>query len=176
MARFDAKMEEIKNYFPSVERTSGLQIQFGKGSGRPPPLPWQLTEYSRNGEPLWTGEFGNDLMVVSSRAYVKRDDIWPAAKDRLDALLDCVDEYKPVRSIDYSVTDAFSAKTAAGALVCSNFFVENQHLPTRLLEYEDPRWDISQGWFEPGENENDGSTLVSSTREALWRTIRRSSN
>ena len=158
MVRFEAKKETIKEQFPSVERTAGLQIQFGEGSGRPPPLPWRLTEYDRNGEPLWTGEFGQHIVVVSSRAYMTRDDIWPEAMKRLHTLLDCVDEYKPVRSIDYGVTDAFSAKTAARALVCSNFFVNNQHLPARLLGYDDPRWDISQGWFE--HDENGESTLV----------------
>ena len=91
-------------------------------------------------------------MAVSSRSYESRDVTWPEAKSRLNALLDCVDPFKPVRSIDYSVTDAFFAKTNSEALVCGNFFVENPHLPRRLMQYDDPRWDISHGWFESGES------------------------
>ncbi len=152
MARFDDKIETIKEHFPAVDRSSGLHIQIGGRPGEPPPPPKELAEYGPNGDPRWTGEFGSHVVAVSSRAYESRDVTWPEANVRLNALLDCVDEFKPVRSIDYSVTDAFFAKTSSAALVCRNFFVANSHLPERLMQYDDPRWDISHGWFEHGKS------------------------
>jgi len=155
MKCFESRKEAIKEHFPSMEQSQGLHVHFGNESEKPPPPPplaWKLSEYGRDGEPLWTVEFGNQGVVVSSRAYDKGDDVWPKAKDCLNALLDCVSPYMPVQSILYSVTDSFSAKKDDGALVCPNFFVENERLPAHLLEYRDPRWDISQGWFENGDD------------------------
>ncbi len=56
--------------------------------------------------------------------------------------------YKTVRSVDYSVTDTFNAKRSDEALTALNLFKPVPLIPKHLLDYHDPRWDISQGWFE----------------------------
>ena len=161
-ARFEESQDEIRGLFPSVEALARVQIQFNMNSpqasvssGQPPNAPKILTEFARNGAPCWTATFGDqNQIVVSSRAYDGWDTVWPEAKRRLAVLLACVDPYKPVRSIEHSVTDTFSSPTERKALVCKNFFVDNPHLPAHLLSYDDPRWDISNGWFDDFEGGN----------------------
>ncbi|MFQ6554097.1 TIGR04255 family protein [Aestuariibius insulae] len=165
-ARFEDHRGAIQDMFASVEALTGVQIQFNVNSpqpsvssGQPPTAPKVLTEFARNGAPRWTATFGDqNQIVVSSRAYDGWEAVWPEAKRRLAVLLECIDQYKPVRSIEHSVTDTFSSPTERNALVCKNFFVENPHLPTHLLEYGDPRWDISHGWFD--DFEGDSQKLV----------------
>ena len=161
-ARFGEQQDRILELFPSIEALAGVHIQFTANfpqgniaSGQPPTTPKVLTEFARNGSPCWTATFGeNNQIVVSSRAYNGWENVWPEAKTRLEALLACVDPYKPVRSVEHSVTDTFSSPTERKALVCRNFFVENPHLPAHLLTYDDPRWDISHGWFDEFEGGN----------------------
>ena len=69
------------------------------------------------------------------------------AKERIDALLECVDPYKPVQSVDFGVTDTFRTKKDDAALIPRIIFKENDFIANHILSMSDPRWDFNQGWF-----------------------------
>ncbi len=150
--RFADKEGDFKELFPAISTPQVYEINLASPMEKmrqPSPVPIkELTYFASDGRPEWVAAFGDNRVSVSSRRYTKWDEIWPSAKKRLDALLSCVDTYKPVHSIDFSVTDTFSAKTEHKALVPSNVFSANKYLPQILLESTDPRWDFNQGWFE----------------------------
>ena len=134
-ARFDESRKSIEEEFPSVETPAGVQIQLNLNapkasvsSGQPTTEPKAMTEFARNGAPSWTATFGDqNQIIVSSRAYSGWEKVWPEAKRRLSVLLNCIDPYKPVRSLEHSVTDTFWASTEFKALVCKNFFTNQRN-------------------------------------------------
>jgi len=149
--RFDERLSLIKEYFPAISTPNTIQVEVG---GRPPHInppslvsSKDLTLFGGDGKPVWTAHFGHLNVVVSCRQYTRWNEIWPEAKKRLELLLSLVDQYKMIQAIDYSVTDTFRALTETGALCSRNLFRQTPYIPSFLLEYDDPRWDISQGWF-----------------------------
>jgi len=156
--RFDERAESLKALFPAVNDVPGIYIQVAPGrshvsEARPPPAK-ELVYFSNAGQPIWVGKFQDDFVTVSCREYSTWEDIWPEAKRRLNALLDCVDRYKPVLSVDYSVTDTFSADLSENALLARNLFKDSPFLPPNLVSQPDPRWDIGQGWFDSADSGN----------------------
>jgi len=149
--RFD-ESREIKDLYPAINSPDMLQIRIGnqrQGSSSPPPVPVkQLNHYRPDGKPDWTGSFGENRILVSCHFYDSWESVWLDAKKRLDLLLGCVDQYKNIFSIDYSVTDTFSARRADESLVPSNLFKDNEFIAKYILKSKDNRWDFSQGWFE----------------------------
>lgn len=151
--RFDERVETLRTLFPAINSPEMFHIAFGgpvPGNAKPPaPVPVkELTFFSNDGRPEWVGSFGENRVVVSCRKYTKWEEVWPSAKARLDALLGCIDEYKPVHSVDYSVTDTFSSAKSDAALISPNIFKENDFIAKHILGSVDPRWDFSQGWFD----------------------------
>lgn len=151
--RFDERTDVLQRLFPAINSPDMFQIALGgppPGNLRPPPpVPVkELTFFSNYGKPEWVGSFGESRVVVSCRKYTKWEEIWPSAKARLDALLQCIDPYKPVHSVDYSVTDTFSAMKSDAVLISPNIFKENNFVAKQILDSTDPRWDFSQGWFD----------------------------
>ena len=148
--RFDEKDEELRKLFPAINSPEGVQIEFGgpvlRQSRSPVPVK-ELTFFSSDGKPEWVGWFGESRIVVSCRKYTKWEKVWPDVKLRLDELLRCIDPYKPVYSVDYSITDTFSAKSDK-ALIARNIFKPNKFIADHILKLPDPRWDFSQGWFD----------------------------
>ncbi len=152
LRRFAEIMDSLKKWFPAINDLATLQIEIPSGlhtNSLPPPLPVkEMAYFASDGTRQWIGEFGVNQIMVSCRQYSTWNQIWPEAKNRLDALLACIDPYKTVRSVDYSVTDTFNAKRSDEALTALNLFKPVPLIPKHLLDYHDPRWDISQGWFE----------------------------
>lgn len=153
LRRFNEKSDELRELFPAMNSAEVLQISLGSAPNAafrtPSPMPIQdLTFFASDGRPVWKGTFGENKVLVSCRKYTKWEKIWPEAKSRLDLLLGCIDPYKPVFSVDYSVTDTFSALKTEEVLLAPNIFKENRFVPTQILKNTDPRWDFSQGWFE----------------------------
>ncbi len=151
--RFDESYEnDIKNLYPAISSPDMLHIRIGnqrQDSSSTTPVPVkQLSHYRSDGRPDWTGSFGENRILVSCHFYDSWESVWPAAKKRLGLLLGCVDQYKNIFSIDYSVTDTFNAKSIDKSLVPSNLFKDNEFIAKYILESKDSRWDFSQGWFE----------------------------
>lgn len=149
--RFDENCE-IKALYPAISSPEVLEIRIGNQrqnnlSTSPVPVK-QLNHYRSDGRPDWTGSFGETRILVSCHFYTSWESVWPDAKKRLDVLLGCVDQYKNIFSMDYSVTDTFKAKNADESLVPFNVFKDNEFIAKYILESEDCRWDFSQGWFE----------------------------
>ena len=63
-------------------------------------------------------------------------------------ILSCIDPYKPIHSVDYSVTDTFRAQNDEKILIPPNIFKDNALIAKNILGLKDSRWDFSQGWFE----------------------------
>lgn len=150
--RFDERVDKLRELFPAIDSPDTFHISLG-GPGAeqvkrpaPPPLK-ELIYFSNDGKPEWVGSFGDNRVLVSCRKYTKWEEVWPSAKSRLDSLLACIDPYKPVHSVDYSVTDTFSAQKSENALISPNIFRKNDFLASHIMNTKDPRWDFSQGWF-----------------------------
>jgi len=177
MRLFDEKVkgDGLYELFPAINignlqvfglNSDEFQIDFGKPApnwlSRLQPslieeLTFELTSFSNDGKLEWAGSFGENRVLVSCRKYTKWEEVWSSAKARLYALLDCIDPYKPVRSVDYSVTDTFSAKKDDEILNSPKLFKKNNFIAKHILNICDPRWDFSQGWFE---NDTDNNQLL----------------
>lgn len=143
---------EVKGLYPAISSPNMLQLaitnqELNKSS--PPPVPvLQLYHYRPNGKPDWTGSFGETRILVSCHFYTNWKNVWSDAKKRLNLLLGCVDPYKNIFSIDYSITDTFKAKKTDESLVPLKVFRDNDLIAKHILSSQDYRWDFSQGWFE----------------------------
>jgi len=162
MRRFNEKVSGLYKLFPAINSPEVIQIDLLKPVTShlkpPPPVPVkELFFFANDGKPEWAGSFGENRVLVSCRKYTKWEEVWPSAKERLYALLGCVDPYKPVRSVDYSVTDTFSAKKDDEILNSPNLFRKNNFIAKHILDICDPRWDFSQGWFK---NSTDDDQLL----------------
>lgn len=151
--RFDESMAKLRELFPAIDSPEVFQFAVGNappGQFRaPPPVPVRkLVYFANDGQPVWEGFFGENRILVSCRRYTGWEEVWPEAKVRMDALLGCIDQYKPIQSVDYSVTDTFSATKAEEALIAPNIFKPNNFVSAQILGTGDPRWDFSQGWFD----------------------------
>ena len=138
--------------YPAISSPNTIQFAIGGpegGASQPPPIipPKELSYFGPDGKPLWSGRFAENMVVVSCRKYEGWEISWPQAYKRLLTLLNCIDTYKPIKSIDYFVTDTFHAKNSDNALLSKNLFKSHQQIPDFLLSYDDPRWDFSQGQF-----------------------------
>lgn len=158
ISRFDERIENLRELFPAINDVEGIRIQVTPDNGQVsttiPPIAKELMYFDADGQPIWVGNFQDNLVMVSCRKYSTWEKIWPEAKHRLKALLDCVDDYKPIHSIDYSVTDTFHANKSEEILFARNPFRDSQFVPLNLVHHSDPRWDISQGWFDSTDNLN----------------------
>ena len=159
-SRFENNINRIKCIFPYAENAQGITFAIGPvpPSSPPPPPAKELAYYSNNGQMVWSGRFGmnTNSIIVSCHRYTKWKEIWPEARKRLYELLKCIDPLKPVRSIDYSVTDTFSADTnLKGVLTASNLFKETEYIPRKIRSHVDPRWDFSEGWFDILDNDDE---------------------
>ena len=174
--RFDKETEELKQLFPAISDLLGIQIQLTPNQSQvaaPPPasnlpLAKDLAYYDTDGQPIWSGKFQDDQILVSCRKYSTWEVIWPEAKQRLNALLKCVHEYKPVYSVDYSVTDTFSANRSEQILLARNLFKDSPFLPKKTVDNPDPRWDIGQGWFETISNGNQNNSILVRVDARSW--------
>ena len=156
--RFDERIEELKELFPAINDLPGIKIQFtpdhNQVATEAPPAK-ELMYFDSDGQPIWVGKFLDDQIMVSCRKYSTWEEIWPDAKHRLYALLNCVDEYKPIYSVDYSVTDTFSANKSEEILLAGSIFRDSSYLPKKMISHSDPRWDIGQGWFDSLDSVNE---------------------
>ena len=151
IARLDERRDILSSEFPSIEEPQGFHIAFGHSAPPSPPQIRELTYFGNDGKPVWVAEFGHNQIVLSCRKYSGWQTIWPEALKRLNALLDCVDDLKPVLSIEYRVTDTFRADRVSKALTSKILFAKSNIIPEFLLQLDDPRWDLSHGRFMRGE-------------------------
>ena len=159
--RFDEQKSQIIEHFPAINSPEVFEIAIGN-SPPPPSLPQpvpvkDLNYFGNDGKPQWSGSFGDNRIIVSCRKYTKWEEIWPQGKQRLETLLNCIDPYKQIHSIEYSVTDTLRAKKIDQILVPPKIFKENPYIARHIFELNDPRWDFSQGWFE---NQNDANQVL----------------
>lgn len=159
--RFDEQQSRIKKHFPAISSSEVFQIAFGNHSP-PPSLPQpvpdkNLNYFGNDGKPQWSGYFGENRIIVSCKKYTKWEEVWPKGKHRLETLLKCIDPYKQIHSVEYSVTDTFRAKKSNQILIPPKIFKENTFIASHILELTDPRWDFSQGWFD---NQNDADQVL----------------
>ncbi|KJS41130.1 MAG: hypothetical protein VR71_20090 [Roseovarius sp. BRH_c41] len=148
--RFDERRPEIEELFRAIDEPDVFQVMVGEGPQPPKPVIKVLNDFGRNGKPEWSGQFGENAVSVSSMQYTNWAEIWPSVQNRLKLLLNCVDTFKFVGSIDYKVTDTFTEKVIPnnkGALLSKNILKKGNWVPEGLLSYEDPRWDFSSGLF-----------------------------
>jgi len=147
----DEKTDELRALFPAIDSPEVIRFEIDNGAAshsRPPPPARELALFASDGRQLWAGSFANNRILVSCRNYTKWQEIWPQANNRLNALLACIDPYKPVQSVDYSVTDTFRAKQADDVLVPDNIFREHDLVSGQVRNLRDPIWDFRQGWFD----------------------------
>ena len=149
--RFDERREGLADIFPAIHAPEPFKIVIDAQQIDPPAPSRQLTYFSSNGKPRWVGEFGGNQVAVSCREYTKWEEIWPDADARVGRLMDCVDPYRPVASVDYSVTDTFyTAQERDLVLTAKRIFRGNDCIPER--EHPTDRWHLLhdlQGRGEP---------------------------
>ena len=153
MERFVEQQGEVSKLFPAIHHAPSVEVPVPPIGPIPPHQievvqPAELCLYGEDGKPLWTGQFGGNAIAVSCRAYTKWAEVWPEAEKRLVSLAKLVDSYKPVRAIDYWVTDTFHADKESGVSLASQLFRKTPYVPAQINSYKDPRWDFAQGWFE----------------------------
>ena len=153
MARFTESQPEVSKLFPSINHASNVEMPVSSMGPIPSQQvefvhPFDLCLFGGDGKPIWTGQFGGNTVAVSCRAYTRWTEVWPEAERRLTSLARLVDSYKPVRAIDYWVTDTFHADAEGQVLLASQLFQKTPYVPGQLNAYKDPRWDFSQAWFE----------------------------
>ncbi|MCY3674442.1 MAG: hypothetical protein OXH65_05610 [Paracoccaceae bacterium] len=150
--RFDEQQSRIKEQFPAISSPEVFEIAIGNHlppPSLPQPVPVKYLNYFGNdGKPQWSGSFGDNRIIVSCRKYTKWEEVWPQGKQKLEILLECIDSYKQIHSVEYSVTDTFRAKKSNQILIPPKIFKENTFIASHILELMDPRWDFSQGWFD----------------------------
>lgn len=148
--RFDEKRPEIEGLFKAIDEPNVFQVVMVGGAQPPKPVIKILNDFGRNGKPEWSGQFGENAVSVSSMQYTKWEEVWPSIQERLTLLLNCVDPFKFVGSIDYKVTDTFTEKLHLGSegdLLSKNILKNGSWVPESFLTYKDPRWDFSAGLF-----------------------------
>jgi len=156
--RFEENIENIKGFFAAVDDPDVFQFSVGPSTPTPPILK-QLTEFGRDGKPSWSGHFGENAIAVASRRYTGWQEIWPQVQERLAVLLECVDPFKSVGSIEFSVTDnlreGLPKDNSKPHLLSRNIFRKGTWVPDHLLDYEDPRWDFDGGKFIESNSETE---------------------
>ena len=147
--RFNDRLVELEEFFPSIESPEFFQISFGQPpTGQPDkPVMKVLNEFGRDGKATWSAQFGESTISLSCKRYTRWDEVWSEAYKRISLLMGIVDPHKFIASIDYAAVDKFSALTDTNSLLSKNILKENEWVPSYLLEYSDPRWDFSCGRF-----------------------------
>ena len=155
--RFEDQREHLGSLFPSILTPYVYELKLGDpllrtvrqdGSA----LHRKLSYFGHDGSLEWAASFGDNRIITTCRNYTRWDEVWPLAKERIDALLKCIDPYKPVQSVDFGVTDTFRAKKDDAVLIPSIIFKENDFIANHILSMSDPRWDFNQGWFAESED------------------------
>ena len=158
-ARLEEKIEDLRPHFAAIDKPELFQVIVGESAptNQPRPVMYQLNDFSRDGKPEWSAQFGDNAVAVSCKKYSGWSTVWPGANDRLMALLACVDAFKPVASIEYSVTDTFSEQLPQDdsdlQLRPSNVFTKGSWVPDIFMDYHDPRWDFQAGKFSSESDE-----------------------
>ena len=150
MRRFNDKEENIKKIFHLFNDRDSFDKSINSPSGnRPPPKADIVLAYiATNGEREWTGLFGNNKIVVSCHKYTKWEEVWPSAKKRLQALLECLDPCKPVHSMDYYVTDTYIEKLPHEIQDAPDSF-PMKYVSAQSSKNRDPRRrDFIESWFD----------------------------
>lgn len=152
MSRFEEQEPSLREHFPSISSPDVLQISLGTGQPEPhlPGIvkPKNLAIFDEDGKPRWTAAFRDNHIFVSCHKYNGWEHVWPEAEKRLGALISCLDPYKPIKSLEFSITDTFTANKNDHALTAKNIFKSNKLMLEKLTQLDDPRWDFSAGWFE----------------------------
>lgn len=152
-ARFEESINELRNQFAAIEKPGVFRFVVGNGPApdQANPVMYHLNHFSHNGKPEWSAQFGENAVAISCRKYTNWDAVWASACFRLTSLLRCVDEFKPVASIQYGVTDTFiepvGIPTEDRQLFASNILNNGTWVPDAIVEYSDPRWDFQAGKF-----------------------------
>lgn len=146
--RFEDGKQKLQDLFGSIDSPGFFQIQFGEDerNNRPPVLK-KLADFGRDGKREWSAQFGENAVALTCLRYTNWDEIWPNVEERLDALIEFIDQFKLVGSIEHSVTDTFYAAKDNKAILSKGVFKGGDWIPNFLLEYDDPRWDFSCGKF-----------------------------
>ncbi|MCY3985133.1 MAG: TIGR04255 family protein [Roseovarius sp.] len=154
--RFEDNIPKIEKVYPSIKNPEIIQIAIAPSGQNPPPPPIpikELSSYLRNGKPEWSGSYGKNEINVSCHKYKGWEQSWPEAERRLDILLDCVNSEKPVRSVDYKITNSFNASRNDNVLnPCALFKNSSDFIAPQILQLADARWHFNQGWFDAAQD------------------------
>lgn len=156
--RFQEALPKLKELFAAIDEPHFVQFIVGDQPPPQQPVLKTLTEFSRDGKPTWTGQFGENAVSIASRKYSSWNDIWPEVIKRLSLLIECVDPFKFVTSIEYSVTDSLKEKIVPDrqmSLLSENIFKTGSWVPGSFSNYKDPRWDFSAGAFISGDQKSE---------------------
>jgi uncharacterized protein (TIGR04255 family) len=148
-ARFEERKGEILDFFGSIDAPNYIELSFGDTPSNRPVMR-QLLEFARDGTPSWSAQFGENAVALACRKYTGWQEVWPQVQERLSVLLSCVDPFKPVRSIEYTVTDNLREKLkkdSESELRARHIFRDKSLVPSWLLSYDDARWDFQSGRF-----------------------------
>jgi hypothetical protein len=163
--RFLENKKEIEELFKAIDEPNFVQFAIGpnpnpiaKSHQSPKPVLKILREFGRNGKPVWSGQFGENAISITCHQYTNWNETWPSAEKRLKSLIKCIDKFKIVSSIDYRVTDTFKEKIKDSKdrnLLSKKIFKKSEWIAEKLINYEDPRWDFSIGFFPKKEKETE---------------------
>ena len=152
-ARLEENLSALKSLFAAIDKPDFFQFVVGEqpAENHAKPVMYKFNDFSRDGKPEWSAQFGDNAVAVSCKKYTNWQAVWPDARGRLTELLKCVDPFKPIASIEYSVTDSLSEvlhqDNTPQQLLCSNIFRPGSWVPQNLVEHSDPRWDFQAGKF-----------------------------
>lgn len=149
MRRFNDKEESIKKIFHLFNDRDGFDVPIASplGNRASPREHIALAYVATNGEREWSGLFGNNKIVVSCHKYTNWEEVWPSAKNRLQALLECLDPCKPVRSMDYYVTDTYVEKLT-DEIQDTSYSFPNKSISGQILKNRDPMRGFIESWFD----------------------------
>lgn len=149
-ARFEEHRKSLEELFGAIDTPDFIELSFGSKPA-PRTVMRQLSDFGRDGTPIWNAQFGENAIALTCRRYTGWEKVWPDVVERLSLLLSCIDPFKPVRSIEYTVTDNLRQRMREEGktdLLAKNIFRSGASLvPPWLLHYDDPRWDFQSGRF-----------------------------
>ena len=151
--RFQEALASLEPYFGAIDEPELVQLVLGESSP-PKPVLKHLADYGRDGKLDWSGSFGENAVSVACNRYTGWLEVWPQIMQRLGVLLACIDPFKNVGSIEYSVTDSMREEYRGEQelhLRSKNIFRKGTWVPDNLMSYEDPRWDFESGMFIEGD-------------------------
>jgi uncharacterized protein (TIGR04255 family) len=149
-SRFDDASDTLRQLFPVISPVSSYELHPQAGVLQVPEdrAGRELVEFGRDGKQEWSAGFHGNSIHVTIHKYTNWQEMWPLARQRINALLDCIDQQKQVIAVDFAVVDTFFSHLPELKLLPSVVVnADSVFISPKILECSDPRWDIQQGWM-----------------------------